>query len=157
MKLGRALRHTAVGGALVALIGSGLCCGRGASPSGSSTVKTEGTPTPPVIRTAGGSAMVLIPAGTLLMGDRGGRPNEAPAHEVKVTAFYMDIHEVTQADFGRYDLPNPAHFKGPQLPVEQVTWPQAALFCNARSRAEGLEPCYNEDTAECNFAANGYR
>ena len=24
-------------------------------------------------------------------------------------------------------------------------------------RAEGLEPCYNEDTAECNFAANGYR
>ncbi len=157
MKLGRALRQTAVGGALVALIGSGLCCGRGASPSGSSTVKTEGTPTPPVIRTAGGSAMVLIPAGTLLMGDRGGRPNEAPAHEVKVTAFYMDIHEVTQADFGRYDLPNPAHFKGPQLPVEQVTWPQAALFCNARSRAEGLEPCYNEDTAECNFAANGYR
>ena len=31
------------------------------------------------------------------------------------------------------------------------------MYCNARSRAEGLEPCYNEDTAECNLAASGYR
>ena len=99
MKLGPALRQTALGGALVALIGSGLCCVRGDLPSGSSTVKTTSPPTPPVIRTAGGSAMVLIPSGTLLMGDRSGRPNEAPAHEVKVAAFSMDIDEVTQADF----------------------------------------------------------
>ncbi len=157
MKLGPAHRQAALGSALVALIGSGLCCGRGGLPSGSSTGKTTGTLTPPVIRTAGGSAMVSIPPGTFLMGDRSGRPNEAPTHEVKVNAFSMDIYEVTQADFARYDLPNPSHFKGPQFPVEQVTWPQAALYCNARSRAEGLEPCYNEDTAECNFAANGYR
>ena len=136
---------------------SGLCCGRGESLSGSSTVKTSGTSTPSVIRTASGSAEVLIPSGTLLMGDRGGRPNEAPAHAVKIDSIAMDIYEVTQADFARHDLPNPSHFKGPELPVEQVTWPQAALFCNARSRAEGLQPCYNEDTAECNFAANGYR
>jgi formylglycine-generating enzyme required for sulfatase activity len=47
------------------------------------------------------------------MGDRSGRPNEAPAHEVKIAAFTMDIHEATQADFARYDLPNPSHFKGP--------------------------------------------
>ena len=157
MKLGRALRQTAVGSALLALLCSGLCCGRGTSPSGSSAVKTTATPAPSVIRTTAGSAMVSIPAGTFLMGDRNGRSNEAPAHEVKIAAFSMDIYEITQADFARYDLPNPAHFKGPQLPVEQVTWPQAAMFCNARSRAEGLEPCYNEDTAECNFAANGYR
>jgi formylglycine-generating enzyme required for sulfatase activity len=157
MKLGPVLRQTALGGVLALLIASGLCCGRGEPLSGSGTVKTTGTPTLPVIHTAGGSAMVLIPSGTLLMGDRSGHPNEAPAHEVKVADFSMDVHEVTQADFARYDLPNPSHFKGPQLPVEQVTWPQAALFCNARSRAEGLEPCYNEDTAECNFSANGYR
>ena len=41
--------------------------------------------------------------------------------------------------------------------MEQVTWPQAARFCNARSRLEGLKPCYNEDTGECDFEANGYR
>ncbi len=159
MKLGPALRQTAAGGALVALIGSGLCCGRGASPSGSgsSTVRTTSTPARTVAPTSGAAIMVLIPAGTFLMGDRSGRPNEAPVHEVKVAAFLIDIREVTQGDFARYDLPNPSHFKGPELPVEQVTWPQAALYCNTRSRAEGLEPCYNEDTAECNFAANGYR
>jgi formylglycine-generating enzyme required for sulfatase activity len=33
----------------------------------------------------------------------------------------------------------------------------AALYCNARSKAEGLEPCYDEETALCDFAANGYR
>jgi hypothetical protein len=157
MKLGPALRQTAFGGVLALLFGTGLSCGHGEPLSGSSTVKSSGTPTTPVIHTANGSAMVVIPSGTLLMGDRKGRPNEAPVHEVKVADFSMDIHEVTQADFARYDLPNPSHFKGPELPVEQVTWPQAAIFCNSRSRAEGLEPCYNEDTAECNFAANGYR
>jgi formylglycine-generating enzyme required for sulfatase activity len=41
--------------------------------------------------------------------------------------------------------------------MEQVTWVQAANYCNARSKAEGLQPCYNEDTAECNFDADGYR
>ena len=41
--------------------------------------------------------------------------------------------------------------------MEQVTWPQAARFCNARSRIEGLKPCYNEDTGDCDFEADGYR
>jgi formylglycine-generating enzyme required for sulfatase activity len=41
--------------------------------------------------------------------------------------------------------------------MEQVTWVQAANYCNKRSAAEGLRPCYNEDTAECNFDADGYR
>ena len=31
------------------------------------------------------------------------------------------------------------------------------MFCNSRSEAEGLTPCYNEDTVECNFQASGYR
>src|SRR5947207_6525769 len=38
-----------------------------------------------------------------------------------------------------------------------IPWTKAALYCNVRSKAEGLEPCYNEDTAECDFAKNGYR
>jgi formylglycine-generating enzyme required for sulfatase activity len=38
-----------------------------------------------------------------------------------------------------------------------VSWADAALFCNQRSRLEGLTPCYNEETAECDFAADGYR
>ncbi len=37
-----------------------------------------------------------------------------------------------------------------------VGWGKAALYCNLRSEAEGLEPCYN-DFGECNFEATGYR
>ena len=30
-------------------------------------------------------------------------------------------------------------------------------FCNERSCLEGLEPCYDLETWQCNFDANGYR
>src|SRR5207244_10067049 len=107
---------------------------------------------PPTITTKGGVEMVLIPAGSFGMGE-----DEKFGHMVTVDSFLMDKYEVTQAEFDKYQLPNPSHFKGPKLPVEQVTWAQAAIYCNARSKAEGLTPCYNEDTAACNFEAEGYR
>jgi len=118
-------------------------------------------PTMPMITTKSGVEMVLIPAGSFEMGSKRGREEEKPVHKVWIDAFFMDRHEVTQAEYeklGKIEaFPNPSHFKGADLPVEQVTWPQAARFCNARSRLEGLQPCYNEDTAECNFQASGYR
>jgi formylglycine-generating enzyme required for sulfatase activity len=115
----------------------------------------------PTITTASGAELVLIPAGSFEMGSRQGKSDEKPVHQVWVDSFLIDRHEITQAEFeklGKIDaFPNPSHFQGPDLPVEQVTWPQAARFCNTRSRLEGLKPCYNEDTGACDFAANGYR
>ncbi len=115
----------------------------------------------PTVTTKTGVEMVLIPAGSFEMGSRGNRPEEEPVHKVWVDSFLMDRHEVTQAEWenlGKAEaMPDPSHFKGPDLPVEQVTWPMAARFCNARSRFDGLEPCYNEDTGACNFQASGYR
>ena len=108
-----------------------------------------------------GGGMVLIPAGFFEMGSRHGREEEKPVHKVWVDAFLMDRHEVTQAEYekiGKIEaFPNPSHFQGADLPVEQVTWPQAARYCNARSRLERLQPCYNEDTGACDFEASGYR
>jgi sulfatase modifying factor 1 len=124
----------------------------------------HGTPAPavhapPTITTKSGIEMVVIPAGSFEMGSRQG--GEEPVHRVALDSFLMDRHEVTQAEYeklGKIEaFPNPSHFQGPDLPVEQVTWPQAARFCNARSRLEGLKPCYNEDTGACDFAADGYR
>jgi len=116
---------------------------------------------PGTITTASGVEQVLIPAGSFEMGSRRGRAEEMPAHRVLIDSFLMDRHEVTQAEYeklGKIEaFPNPSHFKGADLPVEQVTWPQAARFCNARSRLEGLKPCYNEDTGVCDFEAGGYR
>ena len=115
----------------------------------------------PTIKTQSGGELVTIPAGFFEMGSRYGRDEEKPVHKVWIDSFLMDRHEVTQAEYeklGKIEaFPNPSHFQGADLPVEQVTWPQAARFCNARSRFEGLQPCYNEDTGACDFEANGYR
>ena len=111
----------------------------------------------PIVKTDGGVEMVLIPAGDFEMGSARGRDEEKPAHKIHVDAFWMDRSEFTQEQYEKYKLPNPSRFKGPSQPVEMIPWTKAALFCNVRSRAEHLEPCYNEDTAECDFAKNGYR
>lgn len=49
-----------------------------------------------------GSVMVLVPGGTFLMGRDGGDPSEAPAHQVKVSTFYVDKHEVTNRQFDQF-------------------------------------------------------
>ncbi|MFV1965231.1 MAG: formylglycine-generating enzyme family protein [Pirellulaceae bacterium] len=104
-----------------------------------------------------GVVMLLIPGGEFVMGSARGSQDEAPAHRVTVSPFAMDKFEVTQAQFARLELPDPSQFKSANRPVEQLRWLQAAEYCNERSRAEGLEPCYDELDFECNFAASGYR
>jgi len=111
----------------------------------------------PVVKTDGGAEMILIPEGEFEMGSPRGREVEQPVHKVHVDAFLIDRTEVTQEQYEKFKLPNPSRFKGPTLPVEMIPWTKAALFCNVRSKAERLEPCYNEDTAECDFSRNGYR
>jgi len=130
---------------------SGLCCNK------------PGPEMPPTITTKGGIEMVLIPAGSFKMGSRHGKGDESPVHEVSIDSFLMDKYEVTQAEYERLGnkeaFANPSHFKGPDRPVEQVTWVMAARYCNARSNDEGLTPCYDEekDDVVCNFQADGYR
>ncbi len=112
---------------------------------------------PEIIKSKSGVEMVRIPAGTFQMGNSAGKEDEGPVHAVTLDAFLMDRTEVTQEQYTALKLPDGSHFKNPQNPVEQITWDKAAMYCNERSKAEGLSPCYNPDTAECNFAADGYR
>lgn len=111
----------------------------------------------PVVDTKIGAEMVLIPAGTFVMGSTNGEEDEAPPHEVRVDSFLIDRTEITQEQYGRLVLGNPARYKGADRPVEQISWAEAALFCNLRSRDEGLQPCYDEETAKCDLKADGYR
>jgi formylglycine-generating enzyme required for sulfatase activity len=84
----------------------------------------------------------------------------------------MDATEVTQADYEALMGVNPSDFEGDgERPVEQVTWYDAVLYCNARSKRDGLEPVYQYasikkgDDGECiglvkltiDFSKNGYR
>jgi formylglycine-generating enzyme required for sulfatase activity len=94
--------------------------------------------------------LMLIPAGEFMMGASEGEPEiddrESPQHRVELPQFLMGRYPVTQsqwrivASYGREDMdldPDPAHFKGDELPVEQVSWYQAAEFCNRLAKRTG--------------------
>ena len=51
--------------------------------------------------------MALIPAGEFQMGSYDGRDDEQPVHTVYVDAFYMDVYEVTNAQYKRFVDANP--------------------------------------------------
>ncbi|MBN2136582.1 MAG: formylglycine-generating enzyme family protein [Sedimentisphaerales bacterium] len=102
-----------------------------------------------------GREMVLLAGGRFTMGDA--KEVDAAPHEVAVSSFYMDKRLVTQAEYERVMGKNPSRWKAPGNPVEQVRWSDAVRYCNARSRLEGFEPCYDLQSWECNFDANGYR
>jgi formylglycine-generating enzyme len=106
--------------------------------------------------------MVLIPAGSFIMGDLSsfGNPDEQHLHEVTISQpFLMGRTEVTQGQYKELLGKNPSWFSGDDLPVECVTWDEAVAYCNALSVREYLDPCYSKrgETIECDFSANGYR
>ena len=119
----------------------------------------ESTDKPQVIQTKTGIEMIVIPEGSFEMGSERGQPDEMPVHKVWVDSFLMDKYELSQEQYVKLAGTNPSSFKGSKMPVDTITWVDAVLYCNLRSRAEGLVPCYDEEseTRQCNFQANGYR
>lgn len=53
---------------------------------------------------SGPAGMAWIPASEFLMGNdhKMSQPNERPAHPVRVSGFWMDVHHVTNAEFRRF-------------------------------------------------------
>ncbi len=49
-----------------------------------------------------GASMVLVPAGFYAAGSDTGRFSERPAHTVQLGSYYLDQHEVTNAQFARF-------------------------------------------------------
>jgi formylglycine-generating enzyme required for sulfatase activity len=117
----------------------------------------DATAAPKTVTTKTGIKMAIIPAGTFIMGSEKGRPDEKPVHKVKVNSFYMDVYEVTQKSFIAIRGSNPSKFKDKKGSVERIRWTDAVRYCNARSKADGLEPCYDIKTWKCDFSKNGYR
>ncbi len=112
---------------------------------------------PAGISTKSGLDMVLIPGGEYIMGDEQGEEDERPAHAVRVGPFYMDVCEVTQASFQAMMGRNPSKWVDASRPVDRMSWYAAVQYCNMRSTREGLQPCYDLETLQCDFAADGYR
>ncbi len=119
-------------------------------------VNGDAVDAPRPVKSGSGVKMVWLPSGSFIMGDAEGDVDERP-HEVYVDAFYMDRCVVNQKQFMALMGVSPSGSVRPAFPAEQVRWSDAATYCNARSVAEGLEPCYDLETWECNFSAAGYR
>jgi formylglycine-generating enzyme required for sulfatase activity len=100
-----------------------------------------------------GMKLRLIPSGSYLMG--GELDNERPRHQVEITKpFYMGIYEVTQEQYEKVMDENPSGFKGPDLPVESVSWNDAVEFCRRLSSLTHEK--YRLPTeAEWEYAARG--
>lgn len=107
------------------------------------------------VKTESGTKMVLLPGGSFTMGDES--EVDSTPHEVTIDSFFIDTHLVTQEEYEELMQDNPSRWKGSKNPVEQVRWSDAVRYCNARSQAEGLQPCYDLNTWKCDFNANGYR
>ena len=122
-----------------------------------------------------------VPGGTFIMGDTidDGIGNEIPAHSVTLSSFFIGKYEVSQSEYSAIMGSNPAsgYGVGDNYPVYEVSWYSMLKYCNLRSLAENLSPCYtisgstnpadwgivpgsNNATwniAICNWNANGYR
>jgi formylglycine-generating enzyme required for sulfatase activity len=103
--------------------------------------------------------MVSIPNGTFQMGSTF-TGDELPVHSVTIQedAFQMSMTEVTQRQYKAMIGSTPSYFTGKDnYPVENVTWYEAAKYCNRLSDWAGLQRCYDENTWVCDFTKNGYR
>lgn len=128
------------------------------------------------------SKLILVKGGTFKMGSADNEKNETPVHDETVDSFYMLSTEVTQKEYKTVIGKNFSANRGDDLPVEEVSWYDAVIFCNKLSMEEGLFPCYSLsgqtdpdkwgavprmadpdelkaywNTIKCNFKANGYR
>ncbi len=99
---------------------------------------------PVEVENSAGIHFRLIPPGAFIMGSPKSEPNRWQGecrHVVLVPRpFYISTTEITQAQWRRVfpGKPNPAYFKGPQRPVEEVTWYDAVRFTNALCDRERL-------------------
>jgi formylglycine-generating enzyme required for sulfatase activity len=87
--------------------------------------------------------VVFIPAGEFEMGspmDEIKRDDDEGQHHIKLTKpFYMGKFEVTQLQYREIMSENPSKFGGDNLPVENVSWYEAARFLKKLSDKTNLK------------------
>lgn len=122
------------------------------------------------ITSPGGQELVLLRPQPFTMGSSrrevGRRANET-LHEIRMQRpFYLAVAEVSNAEFRRFDSTHDSgEFKGKalggdDLPVVNVSWEDAALYCNWLSAQEGLPLFYrvqNRHVTGFDPASRGYR
>ena len=142
---------------------AGTGAAAGASPAGLVALT-------PAIRAKAGQDLKLVPAGEYTMGsprrEAGRRANESQRPVKLERRFYMGLREVTNAEFRQF---RPEHRSGfilqqtldlDRQPAVNVSWQDAAAYCNWLSAQEGLAPAYETKggrLAPVTPVTNGYR
>lgn len=85
-----------------------------------------------------GMEFVFIKGGCYQMGSESGRHQEKPVHEVCVDDFYMGKYEVTQEQYKKLKDANPSHFRGNDLPVENISWHDTQGYALLLNRGKGF-------------------
>ena len=124
----------------------------------------------PQISTVGGQTLKLFNPGQFTMGasrrEAGRRPNETIREIILEKPFYFSLHEVTNEAYLRFKEDHASGtFQGQALglntqPVVNVSWNDAALYCNWLSEQEGLPVFYTVEDGEVvgfNPESTGYR
>ncbi|MGE3536136.1 MAG: formylglycine-generating enzyme family protein [Candidatus Tectimicrobiota bacterium] len=120
----------------------------------SQAVSVAGAPPAPRLVDHVGMTFVLIPAGMFHMGSSRGKADEQPVHSVHIsTPFYLAIYPVTQRQWEALMGHNPSHFRGPERPVEQVSWDDAQEFIGRLNAQEGGVYYRLPSEAEWEYAA----
>ncbi|MCX6620429.1 MAG: SUMF1/EgtB/PvdO family nonheme iron enzyme, partial [Acidobacteria bacterium] len=103
--------------------------------------------------TAFAGEMVRIPAGHFEVTDA----ITTLKVRVAVSEFLLGATEVTQSEYQQITGANPSVYKGPERPVENVSWWDAIRYANLLSAKEALTPCYELSTGRRRPACTGYR
>ena len=117
--------------------------------------KDRAAVTPAVITSPAGQSLRLVrPQGSFRMGasrrDAGRRANESSRLVELTRPFYLASTEVTNAEFRKFRSAHSSGFaegeslNGDRQPVVNVSWEDAARYCNWLSSRAGLPPAYAE-------------
>jgi uncharacterized protein (TIGR02171 family) len=122
-------------------------------------------PPPPTADTAHPGMHKIAASGTsFTMGTDDSLANidEKPAMPVSFSYdYWLDTTEVTQAEYYSVTGVDPvsdtsAYGKGTAYPVYRVSWFDAALFCNAKSKKLGLDTVYTYIAVQASTAGSAY-
>jgi formylglycine-generating enzyme required for sulfatase activity len=88
------------------------------------------------------SDMACIPGGPFLRGTDAGPENARPAAEVWISTFYMDLNEVTYAqyracaDAGKCPNTGPRYrgYDYPNMPITGISWYDSVAYCEAQGK-----------------------
>ncbi|WGL18134.1 SUMF1/EgtB/PvdO family nonheme iron enzyme [Microbulbifer bruguierae] len=119
---------------------------------------------------AGGKMLLMRPDAQFTMGssrrEQGRRANEVLRKISLTRPFYVGVTEVTNREYRRFQrMHSSSHANGvsldnDNLPVVNVSWNDAALFCNWLSARDGLKEVYRAERGRVvgfDSNANGYR